>query len=225
LRGKVQKVQAHTALRTQELPITHTWSHDLQEWVVLGSPTINSNNTTTPTATTPTSETKEVPPLCLHVEDLPAMVTWFFSTSRKSADTQVRIMRRLFPPTTDVQTLTRVSIEQTYLSALEEACPFPLVRQYTLDRFRLDAFIPRLRIAIEIDEHGHQGYDPANERAKETVLRDHNIVLLRCNPHVANPHAGAEETQMHSILKLVRQMWSRTLDPDFKLFWKENQLG
>lgn len=108
-------------------------------------------------------------------------------------------------------------IECNVLIQLEQACPWEMIRQYTLGTYRIDAYFPRMKLAIEIDEHGHSDRDPQEEKRRDTVLKDHDIVLLRFNPHDPSHHGQPG-------LALIKQVWSRTSSPDFVSFREKHQL-
>ena len=88
--------------------------------------------------------------------------------------------------------------------------------QYRVGKYRLDAFIPRLHLAIQIDEHGHRGYDPAEEKEYDEVIRDHNIVCIRFNPD--------QKYAVPAQYELIRLVWERTLSPDFSSFREKLKL-
>jgi hypothetical protein len=72
---------------------------------------------------------------------------------------------------------------------------------------KVDAFFPRMRLAVQIDDQGHTGYDQVNEKEIDPVLRDHNIVCLRFNPDCSSVIDASSE--------LTRLVWERSLSTDF----------
>lgn len=100
----------------------------------------------------------------------------------------------------------KVPIECSLLDDFSKVCPYPIELQYRIEKYKIDAYIPRLKIAIEIDENGHSNYNPNEEKEYESLLRDLHIVCIRFDP----------TTQ--TIFDLIRLVWTRTLSPDYKSF-------
>lgn len=149
--------------------------------------------------------------------DLKSFITWALQRCRKTKEEKMNILKQ-FNVELDEKEAEQISgpIENELLSALEKTCPYKIELQYRIDRYRLDAFIPRLRIGIEIDEHGHASYDASEEKEQEQVLRDNNIILIRFNCHqkcLIKPH-----------YELIRIVWERTLSPDFNSFREKYKL-
>ncbi len=142
-------------------------------------------------------EHSQLKPFCL----------WICDRSRKPADERKFLLEKLL--ITDVEeSEIKVPIETSLLADLQRCCPYPIKRQYPVGKYRLDGFIERLRLAIQIDEHGHQSYDPEEEKEYNSVMRDHNIVCIRFNPHATK----------YPLFDLVRMMWEKTISPDYLAF-------
>ena len=107
-------------------------------------------------------------------------------------------------------------IELDTLHMLATTCPYVVHKQYRVSKYKLDAYIPRLKLGIEIDEHGHSTYDGDEEKEREEVLRSHDIVCIRFNPHQKFIGTPGEE--------LVKIVWSKTISPDFITFRERNKL-
>jgi hypothetical protein len=101
-----------------------------------------------------------------------------------------------------------LDIEHSCLGLLIHACPFTILTNYRLGKYKIDAYIPDLRLAIEIDEHNHKGYDENQEKTREREIRNSSMALLRFNPH---QHKIPAET-------LVAEVWKKTLSPEMKAF-------
>jgi very-short-patch-repair endonuclease len=114
----------------------------------------------------------------------------------------------------------KVPIEVEVLDRLEECCPFRVERQYRIGKYRLDAFIPRLNLAIQVDEGGHQNgnYVPAEELDMDTTLRDRNIVCLRFNPDTSS-------SALDPASELVKLVWAKTISPDYVCYKRVESLG
>lgn len=109
-------------------------------------------------------------------------------------------------------------IESSILDGLSQACPFPLEFQYYIGRYRLDAFIPRLRVAIQIDENDHRGYSQNEEKEMNSCLRDNNIVCLRFAANRNDPNIQSLQMQ------LIAKVWELSLAPDFQVFRNKMRL-
>ena len=152
---------------------------------------------------------------CVSIAELPLFVTWAQQRTRKPKAEKQRLFAK-FNIDLDASAIP-VPIENEVLDVLQQCMPFVVEFQYRVGKYRLDAFIPRLRLAIQIDENGHKGYDRDEENEYEQVIRDHNIVVIHFNPdekqHLETPG-----------LALVKQVWARTLSPDFYSFREKFRL-
>ena len=152
------------------------------------------------------------------LSQLKAFLTWTQQRTRKSSDKKTALFRKfnieLAPE--EVRALP-IPVETEVIEFLEKVLPFELETQYRVGQYRLDAFIPRLRLGIHIDEHGHRGYNEKDEKKYDTALRDANIECLRFNPHQKYLHGPA--------LELVRRVWNKTLSPAFGAFVQQHRLG
>ncbi len=111
----------------------------------------------------------------------------------------------------------KVPIECSMIDIFTKACPFKVETQYRLGKYRLDAFIPRLKIAIQIDENNHTQYDKSEEKEYDTAIRDHHIICIRFVPD--------KNKELDSALKLLNIVWQRTLSPDFAEFKSSHSLA
>jgi len=154
---------------------------------------------------------------CVSLSDLEAFVRWAQCRTRKPRPEKNRLFQKfnIHLSDADVKEI-KVPIENEVLDTLHQCIPFKMELQYRVGKYRLDAFIPRLRLGIQIDEGGHLNYDVEEEKVYDEVVRDHNIVCLRFNPHGKYLNSPAME--------LVRQVWERTLAPDFLAFREKFKL-
>ncbi len=145
------------------------------------------------------------PIFMIHESKLQDLCLLIVNKTRKTIAQKADVCRKLNVciPTTDL----KAPIECSVLDTFTQACPFKVELQYRLGKYKLDAFIPRLKIAIQIDENNHSGYSVEEEKDYDTVIRDHHIVCIRFVPDVTHPNESA--------LKLVNMVWQRTLSPDF----------
>lgn len=148
---------------------------------------------------------------CVALKDLPEFVRWALARTRKTREAKKRLLTKFHVEINDEEDIP-VPIECEVLDLLERCIPFKMELQYRVGKNRLDAFIPRLRLAVQIDEHGHKNYPENEEKEYDEVLRDHNIVVIRFNPHA------------HPPTELVKQVWERTISPDFVSFREKLRL-
>lgn len=149
------------------------------------------------------------------IQKLDQFATWALARSRKTKDEKVRMLAKLGITIPD-EAVLKGPVENELLGVLSQCLPFKIEYQYRVGKYRLDAFIPRLHLAIQIDEYGHRGYDASEEKEYDEVIRDHNIVCIRFNPH-----------QKYSVppqFELIRLVWERTLSPDFSAFREKLKL-
>lgn len=147
-----------------------------------------------------TGTTQEV---CVPLSQVSDCVMFALRRVRKTASEKAVMMKRFGLETKEV----KGPVECELLSKVKQALPFAMETNYRLGRYRLDAFIPRLRVAIEVDEDGHTHYDTDEENKRSEVMRDSNIVCLRFNPDLEGDEFA-----------LIKKIWTRSLSPDFQLF-------
>lgn len=201
LRKRLQKVSGGD-LGLEQRMMTHEWDPASKQWYPLPEP----------------KNPDDYLEWAIPVPQLARFIGWALERSRKTREEKLRLFA-LF----DLQLNEKESeavkgpVENELLAVLSQCIPFKVEYQYRVGKYRLDAFVPRLRLAIQIDEHGHRGYDVADEKEYDEVMRDNNIVCLRFNP---DQKYGGTPPQY----ELVRQIWERTLSPDFASFREKHKL-
>jgi very-short-patch-repair endonuclease len=155
---------------------------------------------------------------CVAVKDLEEFIQWAQLRTRKPLIEKQRMFRKFnIELSEDKVKDIKVPIENEVLDFLQRCLPFKMEYQYRVGKYKLDAFIPRLRIGIQIDEHGHQNYVADEEKEYNEVVRDNNIVCIRFNPH-------EKYMDENPAMELVRRVWERTLSPDFSTFREKYKL-
>lgn len=183
--------------RLQKVFCTHQWVQASKTWEVIDPAPVTAEWT-------------------LLATDMRPFLDWAQARTRKTQAQKTALYRSLGIELTEAeQANLPVPIENQVLALLEFCLPYPIEYQYRVGKYRVDAFIPRLRLAIQIDEHGHQGYSPQEEKAYDTALRDANIECLRYNPDAHHAHPGAS---------LIQQVWAYTLRPAFEAFRQKHKL-
>jgi hypothetical protein len=156
--------------------------------------------------------------LMVKEEYLKEFVKSVVNKARKTKSQKLDLLKKFnIILTCDEKKDIKIPIECSVLDIFIKACPFTVETQYRIGKYRLDAYISRLKIAIQIDENGHKHYDKDEEKVYNTVMRDHNIVCIRFIPDEKEP--------VESGLKLVNIIWERTLSPDFNTFSAQYKLG
>ena len=84
------------------------------------------------------------------------------------------------------------------------------MREYKLGPYRLDMYIPELRIAIEIDENGHSAYAGADEQTREQHIESHGITLVRFNPDKDYDHP-VEHELIRVLFECVRDTYNKRI--------------
>ncbi len=142
--------------------------------------------------------------LMLPMKKLSEFANAIIDRMRKSARIKQTLLRKF-----NLETEVSAPIECTLLDYFIMACPFPVSTQYHIGKYKLDAFVPRLNLGIQIDEDGHKSYDAQEEKEYDVALRDHNVVCIRFSP---------ENDAYSEALRLINVVWQRTLSPDFSAF-------
>jgi hypothetical protein len=149
------------------------------------------------------------------VKDLKEFLLHIVNRMRKNKEDKILLLKKFNIHLTEEETNNiKVPIENHLISLLYKCCPFSIETSYKLGNHIIDAFIPRLRLAIMIDEHGHKNYDFNEEKDYDTLIRDNNMVLFRFNPN--------EQYLFDVESELIRKIWSLTLSPEMKAFIRQN---
>ena len=66
--------------------------------------------------------------------------------------------------------------EETHFGkVLEYFCEYlhlKLFKQYPIDKYRIDYYVPEIKLAIEYDENGHRSYNKKREEAREKIIKE-----------------------------------------------------
>jgi len=153
--------------------------------------------------------------LMMCASDLSNAVRWMLSSRRMTRAEKASAMRRIgLDADSDEVRCNQVPVELLLIEALERVCPFRVIRQFGVGKYRLDAYMERPRLAIQIDEQGHRGYDAEDERDMEDQLREMGIVLLRYNPDSRDP------LNTESVVDdFIQRVWAKVCSPDMVAYW------
>jgi very-short-patch-repair endonuclease len=88
----------------------------------------------------------------------------------------------------------------TIMAALEDL--IPCQRQYTVNGYKVDLYLPTVRLAIECDEHGHKSYARLKEIVRQVCIEvTQACTFLRYDPYAPDFDIG---TIINKILKHIR---------------------
>ena len=73
--------------------------------------------------------------------------------------------------------------------------------QYCIKNKRLDAYFPKYKLGIEVDEYNHKYRDPNYEQSRQFMIESHGITIIRTNPDDAN----------FNMNKLINQIYTHII--------------
>lgn len=89
-----------------------------------------------------------------------------------------------------ISTLNRLNCEESkWLTSIQETFnQETILFQYAVDSYRLDAYLPKYNLVIEVDENNHVGYDVEKENKRKEILfkKLNNPTIIRFNPYDKN---------------------------------------
>lgn len=93
---------------------------------------------------------------------------------------------------------TETQIVEVLKAAFIDCFPFP---QYPCEGYRIDLYLTKPRIAIEIDENGHTDYCSKKERDREKAIQKSlGCKFVRCNPYVHDFNLGDVILEIRGLL-------------------------
>ena len=114
--------------------------------------------------------------------------------------------------------------EQDIISTLQIAFEGEAI--LTLDcikKKRLDAYFPKYKLGIEIDEYNHESKNSEYEQSRQFMIESHGITIIRTNPDAADFDMNRLINQIYTqIIKstkksLIDNLSKRLLELKFKL--------
>ena len=92
--------------------------------------------------------------------------------------------------------------EQDIISALQVAFEGEIIHtQYCIENKRFDAYFPKYKLAIEVDEHNQEGRNVEYEQSRKLMIEIHGITIIRTNPDVADSDMN----------KLINQIYTQII--------------
>ena len=61
-----------------------------------------------------------------------------------------------------------------------------ILTQYYVENKRLDAYLPKYKRGIKVDEYHHKGRNPIYEEIRHKMIERHGITVIRTNPEAPN---------------------------------------
>ena len=97
--------------------------------------------------------------------------------------------------------------EQDIISALQIAFEGEIIHtQYCIKNKRLDAYFPKHKLGIEVDEYNHEGRNFEYEQSRQFMIESHGITIIRTNPDDANFNMNRLINQIYThIIKSIKK--------------------
>ena len=130
-------------------------------------------------------------------------------SSRKSSKLFLEFKKKLG---LDINSVT--CDEQDIISTLQTAFEGEIIlTQYCIENKRIDAYFPKYKLAIEVDEYNHEDRNSNYEKNGQSMIENHGTTIIRTNPYAAN----------FNINKLINQIY-RHISQSNKLKLKKEQV-
>ena len=97
--------------------------------------------------------------------------------------------------------------QQDIISALQIAFEGEIIHtQCCIKNKRLDAYFPKYKLGIEVDEYNHKHRDSDYEQSRQFMLESHGITIIRTNPDDANVNMSKLINQIYwHIIKSTKK--------------------
>ena len=156
----------------------------------------------------------------IHMDDLKKFIDWMFQRARKTkGDYLDALLKFNLKPSEDYVYDEPIEIE--LIDFLKRCIPYQLEQSYRVHNYKLDGYLPRLRLGIEIDERDHKSYDEDEERKRSQVIKDQHIVLVRFNPH----DKKYRNDKMLAKTDFVKLLVTKITSIDFQCFREKYNLS
>ena len=104
--------------------------------------------------------------------------------------------------------------EQDIISTLQTTFEGEIIiTQYLIENKRIDAYFPKYKLAIEVDEYNYEDRDSKYEKKRQSMIENHGITIIRTNTDTAD----------FNINKLINQIY-RHISQSNKLKLKKEQV-
>lgn len=123
------------------------------------------------------------------LNDINSLIHLCLTNSRVSSNTIKEWTERTGSHHKDLLIHRKIIVECDYLDIIERALKryCKCLRQYSVNRYRIDMYIPYFNIAIECDEYGHRRYNQDDEQKRSCIITAKlNCKFVRFDPfHVS----------------------------------------
>ena len=85
--------------------------------------------------------------------------------------------------------------------------------QHYVEKKRLDAYVPKYRLGIEVDEYDHKGSNPNYEQSRQLMIEGYGITVIRTNRNREAPNCInrlINQQYMH-IIKSTKKQTEKSL--------------
>ena len=77
--------------------------------------------------------------------------------------------------------------EQDIISTLQVAFEGKIIlTQYCIENKRLDAYLSKYKLGIEVDEYNHEDRNSNHEKSRQLMIESHGITIIITNPDAAD---------------------------------------
>ena len=81
-----------------------------------------------------------------------------------------------------------------------------ILTQHCIKNKRLEAYFPKYKIGIEVDEYNHEGRNIEYEQSRQFMIESHGITSIRTNPDAADFDMNKLINQIYTqIIKLTKK--------------------
>jgi very-short-patch-repair endonuclease len=156
----------------------------------------SKTTTTTRRTTEKTNKNNDNGEYMICLTHVPDFIHWCLKRARKRPSHKKQLLRKFSIETTDIDT----PIQQECEEILFQCIPTQIETEYSIGPYRLDIYFPYFKLAVEIDEKGHTGYNKDDEERRCNLIQLHGITLLRFNPH-----AKLERPLEYELVRMVNE--------------------
>ena len=76
-----------------------------------------------------------------------------------------------------------------------------ILTQYCIKKYIFDAYFPKYKLGIEIDEYNHESKNSEYEQSRQFMIESHGITIIRTNPDAAD----------FDMNKLINQIYTQII--------------
>ena len=97
--------------------------------------------------------------------------------------------------------------EKDVISALQVAFEGKIIlTQYCIENKRLDAYLPKYKLEIEVDKYDHESRNPNYEQIRQLMIEGHRITVIRTNFEAPNCiNRPTNQIYIHTIKSTKKQ--------------------